>query len=292
MSGNNKKIIAFNYFGGKFTFLDSLYQYFPQPISNIGHFVDVFGGSAVVTLNKPFSKIDTYNDINDDVVNFFKVLRSHPDELIHQLKHTPVAREEYNQCYYTQHDQITDLEKARGFYVRSRQSFYGLGAQKKNKGWHMVKTLSRSRFGESVSKWHNGIKGLQPVIDKLSHIQIEKRDFRYLIPIIDFKDAFFYCDPPYTTDVRSGTKDYKFDFNVQDHIDLKTVLDDLKGLAMVSNYDGSELLEFLYDDWTKIVFPPKKNNIGNTRKSECIYINYDPAIHCGQTRKMFSEFSF
>lgn len=30
MSGNKDKLIAFNYFGGKFTWLEYLYKYFPD----------------------------------------------------------------------------------------------------------------------------------------------------------------------------------------------------------------------------------------------------------------------
>lgn len=50
MSGNKSKIIAFNYFGGKFTWIEYLYRYFPEGFT---HLVDLFAGSMVVSINYP-----------------------------------------------------------------------------------------------------------------------------------------------------------------------------------------------------------------------------------------------
>ncbi|HTF80097.1 MAG TPA: DNA adenine methylase, partial [Cytophagales bacterium] len=168
MSGNSSKLIAFNYFGGKFSWVEQLIKHFPEH----EHFVDMFCGSLAVTLNKPYSNIDTANDINSEVINFFRVLRNRPEELTTLLRLTPVSREEYNyawQCY----EDVDELEKARMFYVRVRQSFYGLGIQRRNKGWHMSSVHSNTRFGETVSKWHNAIDSLHDIIDRLTHVQLE-----------------------------------------------------------------------------------------------------------------------
>jgi len=72
LSGNKNKIIAFNYFGGKFTWLDHLYANFPN---DFNHLVDVFGGSFCVSLNYKGKVIKTANEINDDITNFFQLLR-------------------------------------------------------------------------------------------------------------------------------------------------------------------------------------------------------------------------
>ena len=268
MSGNTNKLIAFNYFGGKFTLADKLQSFFPEHI----HFIDVFCGSMVVTLNKKYSQIDTANDINGDVVNFFKMLRENPDDLISQLILTPIAREEFNYSWNT--DNISDIERARRFYVRMRQSFCGMGAQRKNKGWHMVKTKSNATIGETVSRWHNGINKLWPVIQKLTHIQIENRDFRDLIRAIDFPDAFFYCDPPYPKDVRCSFNDYRYEFSQADHDDLAEMLHKIKGKAMISGYDGPTM-QRLYGDWRIHRFQVKFNNIRSSQVQECIWMNYD-----------------
>ncbi len=280
MSGDTKKLIAFNYFGGKFSLADKLQPFFPKHV----HFVDVFCGSMVVTLNKKYSEIDTANDINGDIVNFFKILREYPDELISMLILTPIARDEFNKSWNT--DNVSDIERARRFYVRIRQSFCGMGAQRKNKGWHMVKTKSRANMGETVSKWHHGIEKLWPVIQKLTHIQIENKDFRDLINSLDFSEAFFYCDPPYPKDVRCSFNDYRFEFSMKDHEDLAERLHSIKGKAMVSGYDGPTM-QRLYSDWRMHKFPIKFNNIRSSQVQECIWMNYDYE-NKGQTQ-MFDQ---
>lgn len=269
MSGNSKKLIAFNYFGGKFTWVEWLYRYFPVHT----HFVDVFGGSFAVSLNNNISDIITANDINSEVINFFHVLRTKCDELIYLLKLTPISREEYNNSWDIAG--CSEIERSRKFYVRVRQSFYGLGIQKKNKGWHMVKTVSRSKLGETVSKWHNGTDKLYNVAEKLTYMQIEKKDFRELIPMIDFPEAFFYCDPPYPEECRTSKNDYMHDFKDSDHEDLADILNSIEGKAMISSYE-CDLMKRLYEDkgWRIIKFPKKKNNIRSGEVQEVIYMNY------------------
>ena len=82
MSGNKDKLIAFNYFGGKFTWLEYLYKYFPDKFT---HLVDLFAGSMVVSLNYKGRVIKTANEINADITNFFEVLRNNELELIRLL---------------------------------------------------------------------------------------------------------------------------------------------------------------------------------------------------------------
>ena len=70
MTGNKNKLIAFNYFGGKFSWVDYLYQYFPK---DFVHLVDLFAGSMVVSLNYRGKVIKTANEINSDITNYFEV---------------------------------------------------------------------------------------------------------------------------------------------------------------------------------------------------------------------------
>ena len=144
MSGNKSKIIAFNYFGGKFTWIEYLYRYFPEGFT---HLVDLFAGSMVVSINYPGKVIKTANEINSDITNFFEVLRNHEDDLIRLLLLTPCSLQEYDNCREYSDDNI---EQARRFYVRVRQSFFGLGCQRQNKGWHMAKKKVLAQGGETA----------------------------------------------------------------------------------------------------------------------------------------------
>lgn len=268
MSGDNKKIIAFNYFGGKFTWVDQLEKHFPHHI----HFIDVFCGSLAVTLNKKPSKIETANDINTEVINFFNVLRKQTTHLLAQLQLTPISRHEYNQCWEVLPTD-SDLERARKFYVRVRQSFYGLGVQRRNKGWQLTVKHSAAKGGETVSKWKNALKKLPAIIDRLTSIQFECKNWKEVIINMDFPGAFFYCDPPYDPASRKSTNDYKYEFTQNDHRELAMVLHSIVGKAMISGYD-SPLMRELYHDWTMVIFPKKKNNIRSGEVQECIWMNY------------------
>lgn len=270
MSGNKDKLIAFNYFGGKFTWVDYLYQNFPDKFT---HLIDLFAGSMVVSLNYRGNVIKTANEINSDITNFFEVLRNNEPELTRLLLLTPCSELEYNNSWKSCDDKI---ERARRFYVRIRQSFFGLGAQRKNKGWHMAKQHVNAAGGETVSRWNNAIEKLHEVADVIrSNFQIINSNYTDCIDRVDFSEAFFYCDPPYPLECRKSSNDYKFEFSDNDHRELAAKLHTIKGMAMVSGYDCS-LMNELYGDWQKVKFPVKKNNIRSGDVQEVIWMNYQP----------------
>jgi len=286
MSGNSDKQIAFNYFGGKFTWIDYLYPYFPAQFT---HLVDLFAGSMVVSINYPGNVIKTANEINTDITNFFEVLRNHEPELIRLLLLTPCSLLEYNNCWNAiefnsySNDKI---EQARRFYVRVRQSFFGLGAQRKNKGWHMAKKHVNAHGGETVSRWNNALEKLHEVAEVIrGNFQIMNLDYSDCIDRIDFDKAFFYCDPPYSKRSRKSYNDYKFEFTDENHFQLAEKLHQIKGMAMVSGYDCS-LMKELYGDWHKINFPTKKNNIRSSDVNEVIWMNYNPEEKCERSLKI------
>ena len=271
MSGNKNKIIAFNYFGGKFTWLEHLYANFPTDFT---HLVDVFAGSMCVSLNYKGNVIKTANEINEDITNFFFVLRDHEDELTRLLLLTPCSETEYNNSWVKCEDKI---ELARRFYVRIRQSFFGLGAQRKNKGWHMAKSHVNASGGETVSRWNKAIEKLHDVAEVIrSEFQIMNSNYAECIDRIDNPNAFFYCDPPYPLECRKSSNDYKFEFSDDQHRELAMKLHNIEGKAMISGYD-CPLMQELYGDWHKVLFPVKKNNIRSGYVQEVVWCNYKPA---------------
>jgi DNA adenine methylase len=269
MSGNRKKIIAFNYFGGKFTRLDELYSEFPTDFT---HLIDLFGGSFTVSLNYKGNVIKTANELNTDITNFFEVLRNNQDELITLLLKTPCSETEYNNAWEISENKI---EQARRFYIRVRQSFFGLGAQQKNKGFHLAKKHVNASGGETVSRWNNAIIKLYQVADVIrTNFQIINSSYDSCIDRLDFDKAFFYADPPYSKESRKSFNDYKFEFSNEDHFNLSEKLHSIKGLAMVSGYDCG-LMNELYKDWRKVKFTVKKNNIRSGDVQEVVWMNYD-----------------
>lgn len=270
MSGNSKKIIAFNYFGGKFTYTDDIYPYFPV---DFAHMIELFAGSAALSLNyKPNRPlVRTINELNGDVTNFFEVLRDQHEILIEKLLLTPASEQEYLNAWEYSED---DVERARRFYVRARQSFFGLGAQRKNKGWHMAKSKANANGGETVSRWNNSIPKLMQIAEMIAtNFQILNDDFKNALERLDSKEAFIYCDPPYLLESRVSSKDYKHEFDRDQHIDLGKMLNQIKGRAMISSYDN-DLYKEIYSEWTMIKLPKKMNGIRSKEQQECIWFNY------------------
>ena len=119
---SRKHRIVFGWYGGKFNHLEWLLPLLPK----VHHYCEPFSGSAAVLLNRAPSPVETYNDIDGDVVNFFRLLRDQHDELIRAIALTPFSREEFHQAINGSTERISDLERARRFYVRARQARTGL----------------------------------------------------------------------------------------------------------------------------------------------------------------------
>src|SRR6266566_3624979 len=102
------KLIAFGWYGGKFSHLNWLLPLLPK----CHHYCEPFAGSAAVLLNRPPSAIETYNDLDGEVVNFFRALRKDGETLQRLLALTPFSREEFSLACTLDPD-ITPLERAR-----------------------------------------------------------------------------------------------------------------------------------------------------------------------------------
>lgn len=157
-SPKRKRIIAFGWYGGKYSHLDWLLPLLPS----CHHYCEPFGGSGAVLLNRNPSPVETYNDLDGEVVNFFSVLRSNPEELIRQITFTPFSREEFSKACEID-PSLPDLERARRFYVRARQVRTGLAQTATLGRWANCKNTSRSGMSGVVSRWIGGIDQLDTI---------------------------------------------------------------------------------------------------------------------------------
>lgn len=266
----NKKI-AFGWYGGKFSHLDWLLPLLPAA----EHFCEPFGGSAAVLINRDPSPVETYNDLDGEVVIFFKVLRERADELTKAIGLTPFSREEFEYAIKHQEDgQLSDLERARLFFIRARQVRTGL-AQKASSGrWANCKLTSRAGMSGAVSRWLGSVEGLSEITERLLRVQIENAPAVDIIKRYDSPQTLFYCDPPYTHDARSDINAYKFEMDSDAHHELAEVLRSVKGMAAVSGYE-SPLMNKLYKGWRKVIGPVKNINSVRQPRQEILWINYD-----------------
>ena len=261
------------WYGGKAYYAEWLIERFPDHRV----YVEPFGGAANVLLRKPQSEVEVYNDVDDRVVNLFRVVRD-PEQferLRMLLDLTPYARGEFAGLLELPPSD-DPVEKARRFFAICRQARGGMGMSKLSKNCWAYSRRTRRDMAEPVSKYLSAIDGLEDVAARLRTVMIESRPAIELIPRYDGEDSFFYLDPPYMPETRHGNKaaTYAHEMTVDDHAALLDALLQIKGKAMLSGYAAP-----LYDEklktWRREELKTKAHmaNSGEER-TEVIWFNY------------------
>lgn len=264
-----RKLIAFGWYGGKYSHLDWLLPLLPPA----HHYCEPFGGSAAVLLNREPSPVETYNDLDGEVVNFFRVLREQTDELIKAIALTPFSREEFDLAISPPEEDITDLERARRFYVRARQARTGLAQTATLGRWANCKNTSRRGMSGVVSRWLGGVEMLADIAERLLRVQIENRPAIEVIRLYDSPNTLFYCDPPYVPETRGDKRAYGFEMDEAAHRELAQVLHQCKGKVAISGYRCA-LMDELYGDWTCILAPVRTCHSAKQPRQEALWVNY------------------
>jgi DNA adenine methylase len=209
-------------------------------------------------LQKPISPIETYNDLNGDVVNFFRMLRERCTELCESIRWTPWARDEWEASKSRDCD---DLERARRWWVYHAMTISAASNQSSS-GWRIDSQAVR-RPAEK-SQRDDVIANLHRVAARLASVQIENRDMNNVIMRMDGRGTLFYLDPPYVLDTRSKKSMYGVEWSDSDHAKFIEMAQNLQGFCIISGY-ACELYEPLeragwHREDKKVV-----NNSGGTR---------------------------
>jgi DNA adenine methylase len=261
------------WYGGKAYYAEWLIERFPDHRV----YVEPFGGAANVLLRKPRSEVEVYNDVDDRVVNLFRVVRD-PEQferLRLLLDLTPYARAEFADLLELP---PTDdpVEKARRFFAICRQARGGLGMSKLSRNAWATSKRTRRDMAEPVSKYLSAIEGLADVAARFRTVLIESKPAIDLIHQYDGEDTFFYLDPPYMPETRHGNKaaTYAHEMTPEDHAALLDVLLAIKGKAMLSGY-AATLYDDKLKDWRREELKTKAHmsNSGEER-IEVIWFNY------------------
>lgn len=267
-----RKLIAFGWYGGKFSHLDWLLPLLPK----CHHYCEPFAGSGAVLLNRQPSPVETYNDMDGEVCNFFRVLRDDKERLVEAIGLTPFSREEFSIACELDSSQ-TQLERARRFYVRARQVRTGLAQTASIGRWANCKDSSRAGMSGVVSRWLGGVVALPEIGERLIRVQIENRPAIDVVRLYDSKDTLFYCDPPYVHGTRGDSKAYGHEMSDDQHRELADALNEAKAMVAFSNYE-CDLIDKFYPPkrWRKIVGPEKTIHSTKDTRREVLWVNYDP----------------
>jgi DNA adenine methylase len=237
------------YHGGKWLSAPRIIRHFPPHRV----YVEPFGGAASVLLRKPRSYAEVYNDLDDCLVNLFRVVRDRGDELAKALYLTPFSRTEYKAAMARSDDPVED---ARLLVMRS---FMGFGSDSFNP---LRKSGFRANSNRSSTTpahdWANYPDCLASVVERLRGVVIENRDAREVMEQQDSPRTLHYCDPPYVWATRRPRAHspacYLHEMTDGDHRDLAAFLRGLSGMVILSGY-RCELYDELYGDWRSVNFP-------------------------------------
>jgi DNA adenine methylase len=236
-------------------------------------YVEPFAGSAAVLFAKQPAPVEVLNDLDSNVVTFFRVLRDHQDDLIRALRLTPYARDEFAAADLTEPD-LSDLERARRFFVLTTQGHNGAGSGGRA-GWS---NGIRARHTDATAT-RGLVDRLFQLADRLRTVVVDNRDATEVIAAHDAPDAAFYLDPPYLSGTRTCGRDYAHEADGEDfHRALASTLHTVQGTVLLSGYP-SPLYSDLYEGWDRLevaVHRAATNSRGRTdvpRGTEVVWSN-------------------
>ncbi|MGA0094800.1 MAG: DNA adenine methylase [Chthoniobacterales bacterium] len=195
-------------------------------------YVEPFGGAASVLIRKPRAYAEVYNDLDDEVVNLFAVLRSdRAAELTEKLKLTPFSRVEFQGAYELAEDPV---ERARQLVVRA---FQGFGSNGHNPAHKTGFRANSNRSGTTPARdWRNYPDQLATIIDRLRGVTVEHRDAIEVMQAHDGARTLHYVDPPYMPETRDRGGDYVHEMTAADHARLLDYLQSTAGMVVLSGY--------------------------------------------------------
>ncbi len=277
---------ALRYHGGKFRLAPWIMQFFPEHQT----YVEPFGGAAGVLLQKPRSYAEVYNDIDGEIVNFFRVLRvpEMRQQLVELVSLTPYARAEYEQAWEETDDPI---ERARRVAIRAQMGFGIAGATKGVTGFR-IDTKRAYRTAQHL--WTEYPEAIAAAGRRFQDVLVENRPAIDIMLQHDRVDTLHFVDPPYVLSTRvlqaNGKGYYRHEMTDSDHLDLLRVLLELEGMVVISGYD-SELYRDRLSGWETFQTTSRISaGRGTALRTETVWINpaCSDALHCRQM-PMFGE---
>lgn len=230
-------------------------------------YVEPFFGGGAVLFEKPPAAVETVNDIDNMVVNFFRVIQD-PErrkELVQRLEYTPYSRSVYE---WACGEAETEVEKALFFTIRSMQS-HGFCMDRKN-GW---KRDTGSREAAYAVRYWNELPGvIAAMAERLKRVQIESVPALELIKAFNRENVLIYADPPYLPSLRSRTQ-YPYEMTEGEHIELLQELNQSKAKVLISGYE-CELYNDLLTGWKKMQILTRAQ--GGAERTETLWLNYEP----------------
>lgn len=251
----------FAYYGGKMTLGPAIADALPAH----EHYVEPFAGSLSVLLAKPPTRWETVNDLDGDLMLFWRVLRDQPDELARAAALTPHSREEF---ICSRDLDVSDVERARRIWVQLTQS---RSNTMRSGGWR-YKQNPRATGSSMPQHLATFARRIEQAAARLRNVSLECRDA--LEVIRDYgrhESVCIYADPPYLGSTRATG--YRHELKSEDaHVALSDALNDCKASVVLSGYD-SPLYAELFEGWHRLDIAAPTTLSGDTDRVEVLWSN-------------------
>lgn len=245
-----------NRMGGKSRLRKRIINMLPEHIC----YVEPFFGAGWVYFGKEKSKVEVINDVDKELINLFRMLKEHPEEVERVLKYEIISRDSFEAYKKMNVDHMTEIQRAVRYLYIINNSFASKGV---SFGYGALKEPSKKIFNQD----------LKELRDRLMNTYVENKSAFDVIERYDRPGTLFFCDPPYLDTTGYGEK-----FGLEDHIRLRDVLSNIQGKFILTINDHERIRE-LYKDFNiedvEVMYSVSRSKEARTGYGELIIRNYE-----------------
>lgn len=207
--------------GCKYSSLRHLLALLPQSDT----YIEPFGGTGVVLLNKPATKLEVFNDINSGIYCFYRCLQNKEklDRLNYLIEHSVQSYEAFIECRDGWMSENEDVSIAYKWYYHIMYSFGRIGR-------HFGRSTNPKSTLPSI---RDSVTEFGYIHNRLKYVILENCDYSQILKRYDDYGVLFYLDPPY---YETNTGAYRSELTVNDHAALLNTIFKLKGKVYISTY--------------------------------------------------------
>lgn len=212
------------YIGGKSKLSETIIKMMPSHQA----YCEVFAGAGWVFFKKEPLKYETINDLDSDLVAFYRVLQNHLEEFLKQFRWLLSSREWFEDWKRQQEaGGLTDIQRAARYYYLQRLSFGGR-VRSRTFGANQMRLprINLLRLEEELSWVHL----------RLARVTIENLPWQKFVQRYDKAKTFFYLDPPYY-----GAPYYQHNLELEDYLEMAEILAGVGSKFILSINDTPEM---------------------------------------------------
>lgn len=237
-------------------------------------YVEPFVGAAWVLFGKKPSPVEIINDVDQELINFFRVIQTQPEAFIQSFQWTLVSRAEFERLANLDPSHLNDIERAHRFYYIIMAGWGG--------------ELKYPRFQTSITDGGHGNRligamktlreRIEPVYKRLQTVIIENLDWTECIDRYDRDSVVMYIDPPYPGNGANYLHNMR---EWETHQQLSERLAETKCKWILSSYDIPSVRE-LFDQYHILTVEAfsgmrvKKDDTTRVINKEVLITNFPP----------------